>query len=108
MGKEFDNLLVEFLDYQGLLVVGLNRSTFERVFKALQDESSLQEIAEIDSNEVHEIQITDLSEVKSVRSAAGWSKDRVALYGCGILAFVIIFVFIIGIIAILGIIPLPR
>lgn len=108
MDDENTNRLLQFLDYEGQLHVGLNRETFEHIFQELRRASESSEIAEIDIDEVHEIAISDLSRFKHNRNANNGWKDKIALWGCGIVAFLVLLFFILGIIAVLGIIPLPR
>jgi hypothetical protein len=98
----------EFLDYKRFLFVSLDRPAFEQVLKAVQENSAISDVAEIEANEVSEILIYDESRHDNKSSARwNWWKDCLSLWGAGLLLFVVIFFCLIGIIAIFGIIPLP-
>jgi hypothetical protein len=108
MPEKDNNSIVAFTDNYGRLIVKLERPVFESVIKHVQDESSLQELTEIDSREVRELVVIDASQFsQSNRYSSGW-KDRLALLGCGVIGFAVLFVFVIGIFAISGFVPLPR
>lgn len=108
MENDLSNRIIQHFDYQGQLYIGLDRPTFERVFLALQQESSSQDIAEVDVSEIHEIGIVDLSRPRPTPTRADWWKDRIVLWGCGFVACAAGVLLIFGILAIGGLMPFPR
>lgn len=108
MSEKDDNSIVAFTDNYGRLIVKLERPLFESVIKHVQDESSLQELVEIDSKEVRELVVIDASQFRQSNRYSSGLKDKVALFGCGVIGFAVLFVFVIGIFAISGFVPLPR
>jgi hypothetical protein len=101
-GAEF-----EFHDDRARLFVWLDGPAFERVFRAVQESARIQDVTEIDVSEVWELWVADSSRrPKPVTSS--WWKDRVILFGCGFAAFIILFLMVFGILAIVGLLPLPR
>ena len=98
----------EFHDHSGWLFVSLERPRFERVFKAVQENAGISDITELHPAEVSEILIRDESRQQATSPQSIWWKDRLFLIGCGILTFVIVFVLVMGVLAIWGIVSLPR
>jgi hypothetical protein len=108
MLAERDNLTeFEFHDYRGWLFVSLERAAFEKVFKALQQNAEGGEISEIDISEVWQILVYDSSRNPKSSPRSRW-KDRLLLFGYGLVAFLVAFVLVMGILAIIGLVPLPR
>ena len=98
----------EFRDDRGWLFVSRERSAFEQVLKEVQQQSKVSDISEIDAREVRELLIYDSSHhPKRDQASARW-KDRLMLIGCGIVAFIVAFVFLMGIWAIFGLAKLPA
>ncbi len=97
----------EFHDFRGWLFVSLEQETFERIFKIVQELADSEELSEIKVSEVWHLFICDSSR-RPKPVPASWGRDRMLLVGCGIVASILLFVLIMGILAISGLVPLPR
>jgi hypothetical protein len=97
-----------FVFKKGCLAVSLERSAFDEVVKLIQEKSVDEEISEIQPNAVFEIVVDDASRFRPESPRSMYWKDRVGLFGCALVAAVVIFVFVMGILAICGLIALPR
>jgi hypothetical protein len=86
----------DFQDNRGWVGVSLDHQTFEKVFNTLQESTDHQDLAEIEVGDVWQLLIYDSSRRPEVRPSSSWN-DRLALLGCGIVAFVILSVFIAGV-----------
>jgi len=97
----------EFEDFRGWLFVSLERETFERILKLVQELADSEELSEVEVSEVWQLFICDSSRCpKPVPSS--WWRDRMLLVGCAIVAFILLFVLMMGILAISGLVRLPR
>lgn len=97
----------EFREDRGWLFVSLERPIFEQVVRALQENADISELAEIEVGEVSEILVYDSSR-HCPKVQSSWWRDRLTLIGCGLVASIIGFVLLMGILAIVGLAPLPR
>ncbi len=99
---------LDFHDCNGSLLIALEQPDVERVVRLLQRESDSPDLADVDPSDIHRIVIEEVSaRNRRLRAQRGW-KDRIALVTCGVVAFAFLFVFVIGLAAIVGLVPLPR
>jgi hypothetical protein len=107
MTDDDDSIEVHFDERRRQLQLECGHTAFIRILESIRTEASLDEIVKLPPNSVKWIGITDASQFVEHRRNNRW-RDRLALLGCGAVAFTILFVFIMGILAIAGLVRLPR
>ena len=83
------------------LVLECNGQQFDRIVQMLEAEIE-RPIGNVDGHKVHGLIISNKDAPKPGVSK-GRFKDRVALLGCSLMGFVLLFVFVVGILAITGV-----
>jgi hypothetical protein len=107
MNEDDDSIEVHYNERSQHLELACGPAAFRRILDFLRKESSLDEIVDVPSDSLKWIGITNANAVVERRERARL-RDRFALLGCGLVGFVVLFVFVMGVLAIVGLVALPR
>ncbi|MEX2316194.1 MAG: hypothetical protein WD669_03515 [Pirellulales bacterium] len=110
MKQDDDSIEVHFNERGRHLDLVCGPAAFRRILDFLRTEALLDEIVDLppeSAPNVKWIGITNENYIVEIRQVSRW-RNRFALLGCGLVASLMLFVFVMGIPAIAGLVPLQR
>jgi hypothetical protein len=90
----------EFRASSKWLFVKLKRPLVDEILQLIRSRSEIAELADIKPEDVSEIYISDESRRRPIPAKQKRWRDRIALFGCAIVGFVVMLVFFAGVAAI--------